>query len=463
MRFSKLTDRQHALIVSLIGYLTMLVAYPIRFFLLDGIIQYPFSFYHTFALFSAVLHYIVYSIFCFSGLNLSRKLGKRIQRTMLCEALCTVLQLTTLFLLKHEHFSRGLMLISAAMNVALISLYHFLFVRLSAAHYRSGVDQHSVLLIGEGATATRYAGTALTNPEAGHRIIGCVSSDARHAPTPRFLGDFAHIEQVLASVTPDEAIIALPASRYIHIDAMIDGCEKYGVPLRIIPCYEERISSRVAPSKFEDIQMVGIRDIPLNHFGNALIKRTFDICLSAAALALLSPLMLLIALGVKLSTHESVFFAQERIGKDKKPFKMLKFRSMKTNAQENVAWSTQQDERRTRFGALIRKLSLDELPQLINVLRGDMSVIGPRPEIPFFVEQFRDEVPLYMIRHMVKPGITGLAQVHGCRGDTSIRRRIEFDIAYIENWTIWVDVRILLRTLPAMINDETLPGMKRRG
>ena len=171
--------------------------------------------------------------------------------------------------------------------------------------------------------------------------------------------------------------------------------------------------------------------------------------------------MLVIAIGVRISTRDTIFFAQTRIGKNKKPFKMLKFRSMRTNAEEDSAWSTNEDDRRTFFGALIRKLSIDELPQLINVLKGDMSIVGPRPEIPHFVEQFRDEVPLYMIRHMVKPGMTGLAQVSGYRGDTSIRGRIDCDIAYIENWTIWLDIRIILRTFTSLVNDETLPPLHR--
>ena len=175
----------------------------------------------------------------------------------------------------------------------------------------------------------------------------------------------------------------------------------------------------------------------------------------------LGMLMLVIAIGVRISTRDTIFFAQTRIGKNKKPFKMLKFRSMRTNDEEDSAWSTNEDDRRTFFGALIRKLSIDELPQLINVLKGDMSIVGPRPEIPHFVEQFRDEVPLYMIRHMVKPGMTGLAQVSGYRGDTSIRGRIDCDIAYIENWTIWLDIRIILRTFTSLVNDETLPPLHR--
>ncbi len=460
MQIPKLSSRKHTIIVCFISYLSMLMAYGIRFYLLDGDLNYSFRFYHMVALFSAALHWIVYNVFFYPNLSLTRRVGKQIQRTILCEMLCMVVIFASMFVINRPHFSRGLVMISCMLSVILTSVKHALVVRAYAAFHRSGIYQRNVLLIGEGATATRYAGIVQGNPEVGHNIIGCVGSDDRHAPVSKFLGDYEHIEQVLSAISPDEAIIALPASKYIYIDAMIDACEKYGVPLHIVPCYEERISSRIAPAKFEDIQMVGIRDIPLNHFGNALIKRTFDVVASSLALVLLSPLMLAIAVGVKLSTHESVFFSQVRVGKDKKEFKMLKFRSMKSNAGEDSAWSTQSDERRTFFGALIRKTSLDELPQLINVLRGDMSIVGPRPEIPFFVEQFRDEVPLYMIRHMVKPGMTGLAQVNGCRGDTSIRKRIEYDIAYIEDWTIWVDVRILLRTCTALINDEKLPEGK---
>ena len=291
-------------------------------------------------------------------------------------------------------------------------------------------------------------------------MVGYVADETLYVNSKR-LGNYDALEHVLFSTPIDEAIIALPASKYVLLDGIIALCEKYGVPLRIIPCYEERISYQIVTSKFEDIQMVGIRDIPLNRLYNAFIKRAFDIVVSLSALILLSPLMLITAIGVRLSTHDTVFFVQTRIGKNKKPFKMLKFRSMKPNTVEDSAWSTSKDDRRTFFGALIRKLSIDELPQLINVLKGDMSIVGPRPEIPHFVEQFRDEVPLYMIRHMVKPGITGLAQVSGYRGDTSIRGRIDCDIAYIENWTIWVDVRIILRTFTAMINEETLPPLHR--
>ena len=270
------------------------------------------------------------------------------------------------------------------------------------------------------------------------------------------------VQQALAFAAPDEAVIALPAAQYVRIDSAIALCEAAGLPLKIIPCYESRISARLSTTVFAGVRMVDIRTVPLDSPGNALVKRAMDVLLSMLLLLLLSPLMLVFAVGVKLSTHDTVLFRQERVGKDKKPFIMLKFRSMRRNDSEATAWSTRSDERRTRFGALLRKFSLDELPQLFNVLKGDMSLVGPRPELPCFVEQFRDEIPLYMLRHRVKPGITGYAQVCGLRGDTSVKARIERDIAYIEGWSVWLDLRILLLTPRALVNDETLPPLRRK-
>ena len=176
---------------------------------------------------------------------------------------------------------------------------------------------------------------------------------------------------------------------------------------------------------------------------------------SSLGLILLSPLMLFIAIGVKLSSPGPVLFRQTRVGFNRREFQMLKFRSMRVNQEEKTAWTKDTDPRRTKFGALIRKVSLDELPQLFNVLKGDMSLIGPRPELPYFVEMFRESVPLYMVKHQVKPGITGWAQVNGYRGDTSVQKRIELDLWYIEHWSVSLDIRILLRTVfGGMINKE---------
>ena len=195
----------------------------------------------------------------------------------------------------------------------------------------------------------------------------------------------------------------------------------------------------------------------LENVGWATLKRSFDIIASVLGLLVLSPLLIAISIGVKLSSPGPIFFRQIRVGYRRREFQMLKFRSMRENTESDTAWSTAYDGRRTRFGALLRKTSLDELPQLINVLKGDMSLVGPRPELPHFVERFREEIPFYMVKHQVKPGITGWAQVNGYRGDTSIQKRIEMDLWYIDHWSIWLDLKILCKTFPkAMINSEQI-------
>ena len=460
MDSSQLSTRAHTLITAVLSYIGFIAAYFIRFYLMPGVINYSFTLYSLMGLASALLHYVIYSLFFYSQMNLYRRYTRLVQRTVLCEILCVGLTLAALFLINLPLVSRMAVFISGVLDTVFICAKHYVVLRAYTALHRSGIYQRNTLLIGEGPTAQRYASTVLAQPEAGHHLVGYVAAWMFEPGSTR-LGGYDDLESVLAATPVDEAIIALPAHEYIRLDHIICLCEKYGVPLRIIPCYEERISYQIVTSKFEDIQMIGIRDIPLNRLYNAFIKRFFDILISLSALIVLSPLMLVIAIGVRISTRDTIFFAQTRIGKNKKPFKMLKFRSMRTNDEEDSAWSTNEDDRRTFFGALIHKLSIDELPQLINVLKGDMSIVGPRPEIPHFVEQFRDEVPLYMIRHMVKPGMTGLAQVSGYRGDTSIRGRIDCDIAYIENWTIWLDIRIILRTFTSLVNDETLPPLHR--
>ena len=237
---------------------------------------------------------------------------------------------------------------------------------------------------------------------------------------------------------------------------IIQTCEKDGTKLSVVPYYTKYLSSNPQIDNANGLALINLRRIPLDNLGNAFIKRTTDILTSLLLIALTSPLMLVAAIGVKLSSPGPIIFKQERVGKDKKTFYMYKFRSMKTNSSENTGWSKNEDNRKTWFGSLIRKCSIDELPQFFNVLKGDMSLIGPRPELPFFVEQFKEEIPRYMVKHQVRPGITGWAQVNGLRGDTSIKKRIEYDLYYIENWTLAFDLRILFMTVFCMFNKEKI-------
>ena len=202
--------------------------------------------------------------------------------------------------------------------------------------------------------------------------------------------------------------------------------------------------------------MQSIVDWDRSRLAYRAVKRAFDIVGAAVLIVVTSPLMLLAAVGVKLSSPGPIIFRQIRVGKNKKEFYMYKFRSMRVNAKEQTGWSRDVDPRKTAFGSFIRKFSIDELPQFFNVLKGDMSLVGPRPEVPHFVEQFKEEIPRYMVKHQVRPGITGWAQVNGLRGDTSIRERIEHDLYYIENWNILFDVKILLMTLFRAVNKEKI-------
>ena len=237
-------------------------------------------------------------------------------------------------------------------------------------------------------------------------------------------------------------------NEYHKLEQIVAICEKSGVHTKFVPDYYNFISTNPYTEDLDGLPVINIRNVPLTNTVNRMIKRLIDIIGSIVALILFSPIMLVVAILVKKSSPGPIFFAQERIGLGNKPFKMYKFRSMGVQDPKKEAkeWTTKNDARVTPVGRIIRKTSLDELPQFWNVLKGDMSLIGPRPERPLFVEKFKEEIPRYMIKHQVRPGLTGWAQVNGYRGDTSIRKRIDCDLYYIENWTLGLDFKILFLT-----------------
>ncbi|MDE6942036.1 MAG: exopolysaccharide biosynthesis polyprenyl glycosylphosphotransferase, partial [Lachnospiraceae bacterium] len=246
----------------------------------------------------------------------------------------------------------------------------------------------------------------------------------------------------------DEIGITLSLSDYDRLENIVKTCEKTGVHTKFIPDYNSVIPSRPYLEDLDGLAVVNIRRVPLSNMANMLLKRIVDIVGALFAIVLASPFMLAAAVGVKVTSRGPLIFKQERVGLHNKPFQMYKFRSMEVqnDADEKKGWTTKNDPRVTKVGRLLRSTSIDELPQLFNVLKGDMSLIGPRPERPLFVEKFKEEIPRYMIKHQVRPGITGWAQVNGYRGDTSIKKRIEYDLYYIENWSMGFDFKILFLT-----------------
>lgn len=331
------------------------------------------------------------------------------------------------------------------------------FLRYLLRYYRQkGYNLKHVLIVGAGPMARRYLDKIRADKELGYHPMGYVSDRTGWKGLDR-LGGYADLDRVLERYRPDEVVSAIPAEEFSQTPAIISACEKAGVKLSMIPFYAEYMPSNPQFDDLDGLPLMNIRRIPLDNWGNAFLKRCMDLVGSLLLIVLTSPVMLFAAIGVKLSSPGPVIFRQERIGRDKKPFSMYKFRSMRVNGGQDTGWSRDHDDRKTKFGALIRKCSIDELPQLFNVLKGDMSLVGPRPEVPFYVEQFKEEIPLYMVKHQVRPGITGWAQVNGFRGDTSICGRIECDIYYIEHWTLFFDIKILFMTLfKGLINSEKL-------
>ena len=330
-------------------------------------------------------------------------------------------------------------------------------------NYRqAGFNQKHVLVCGGGRLAQRYLHEITTDRELGYHAIGYIA-DEKYRNGMRYLGSFDRLPEFLEKYRPDEVVSALEPEDFQRTPEIIEACESSGVRLSIIPFYADYIPSNPQFDDLNGIPMLNIRHIPLDNWANAFVKRAMDIVGATILLILSSPVMLFCAIGVKLSSPGPVFFKQERIGQGKRPFYMYKFRSMRVNSSQQTGWSKKTDSRKTAFGSFIRKFSLDELPQFWNVLKGDMSLVGPRPEVPHYVEQFRKEVPLYMVKHQVRPGITGWAQVNGFRGDTSIRGRIEHDVYYIEHWSLGFDLYILFLTVfgGKFMNDEKMTKARR--
>jgi len=295
-----------------------------------------------------------------------------------------------------------------------------------------------------------YMEEILRNPQFGYSVIGYVGN-LSIVGLPH-LGTTADLDSILKEYRPDEVVMAFDTVRRKVITKYVSICNDNCCKVLFVPAICGYFRAPRQVSAMGNLPLIDIRSTPLDNPTNQFVKRASDIVISLILIILTSPLMLFTAIGVRISSPGPILFKQVRVGRNNVPFKMYKFRSMRVNDSEKTGWSHEGDPRKTRFGAFIRKFALDELPQFFNVLKGDMSIVGPRPEVPFYVEKFKKEVPLYMLKHTLRPGITGLAQIKGLRGDTSIADRIEEDINYIENWSFWGDIRIILLTPFKAIN-----------
>lgn len=453
----KLFNRLHLLVDAVVVALSYLLAWVIKFATPFADTEPGVTALSTAVYFSA-LYYIVpgYVLlyYCFNMYTPKRTTRRKHEIT----AIVTVntagimLFMVVLFALKIQNFSRMLVGMFYIINIILTSLSKT-FIRSTLQYFRkNGHNLKYVLLVGYSRAAEEYITRINANPQWGYVVRGILDDRVPSGTLykgVKVLGRIENLLYILPENKLDEIAVTLALEDYNRLERIVDLCEKSGVHTKFIPDYNSLVPSRPYTEDLMGLPVINIRYVPLTNTLNWIAKRAVDIAGSLFGLLVASPFMLAAAVLVKCTSPGPVIFKQERVGLHNKPFRMYKFRTMELQkpSQEQKAWTVKDDPRVTRIGKILRKTSLDELPQLFNILAGEMSLVGPRPERPLFVEKFKEEIPRYMIKHQVRPGLTGWAQINGYRGDTSIRKRIEYDIFYIENWTMGLDFKIMFLTI----------------
>lgn len=350
------------------------------------------------------------------------------------------------------NFSRRVIFLFFVLNIVLEEISRILIRCALNKLRKQGFNLKHIVLVGYSRAAEEYIDRIKANPQWGYLVRGILDNHMERGTVykgVKVLGKIDNLMVILPENKLDEIAITLSLNEYAELAHIVDLCEKSGVHTKFIPDYNSIIPTKPYTEDLLGLPVINIRHVPLNDGFNKGLKRLVDIVGSLFCIVLFSPVMLITAVLIKCTSKGPLIFKQERIGLHNKSFKMYKFRSMEVQAEEEEkkAWTTRNDPRVTGIGKIIRKTSIDEMPQFFNILKGDMSLVGPRPERPYYVEKYKEEIPRYMIKHQVRPGLTGWAQVNGLRGDTSIRERIESDLYYIENWTLGLDIKILFMTV----------------
>lgn len=356
------------------------------------------------------------------------------------------------FLYRDASYSRLVVALAWGFVIVLVRAGRWALARALARSQPSS----RVLIIGAGPMADQLA--ARMRGQGGYQVVGAIRADQAPAasPAPRLpiVGTWHDLPSWIGRHTVDEVILTEPLLPRAQVIALINQCEQAFVQFRMVPDTLELLTTERGTDQLDGIPLLGLKQSPLVNPWNRLLKRTMDIALAAGGILATAPAWAAIAWVIRRDSPGPVFYRQERVGEDGRVFRILKFRTMRVGAEDATGpvWATPDDARRTRAGAWLRRHNLDELPQLINVLRGDMSLVGPRPERPHFVRQFTRDIPRYMARHRIRSGITGWAQIHGLRGDTSIDTRTQHDLYYVEHWSLGLDVYILWKSLTAVRN-----------
>ena len=363
-----------------------------------------------------------------------------------------VLFIGALFVIHLDDFSRTLIFYFYIINIFIDSAFRVAIHKWLRVLRKKGYNVKYILLVGYSRAAELYIDRIRQNPQWGYVVRGILDDKIPRGTEYRgikVIGQIDNLFYILPQNKLDEIAVTLALEDYGRLEDIVSLCEKSGVHTKFIPDYNSVIPSKPYTEDLNGLPVINIRHVPLTNTLNMILKRVVDIFGGLFAIVLFSPVLIVSAILIKLTSEGPIIFKQERVGLHNKPFQMYKFRTMEVQkpSEEKKEWTTRDDPRVTKVGRVLRKTSIDEMPQFFNVLLGDMSLVGPRPERPFFVEKFKEEIPRYMIKHKVRPGMTGWAQVNGFRGDTSIRKRIDCDLYYIENWTVGLDIKILFLTL----------------
>lgn len=451
----KVFNRLMVIIDAAITAASFMLAYYIKFYILNdgpGIGVLPASDYFGLLAFIVPAYMLLY--YTCAVYAPKRTVRKRFEIYGIVKAntIGIVALIIVLYMIIREiHFSRSVMVIFYFLNVFVTSGFRYVLRSWLQSIRQKGYNLKHILLVGYSRAAEEYIDRIQDNSQWGYVACGILDNNVPAGTTykgVKVLGSLGNLEIILPENKLDEIAITLSLKDYDYLETIVATCEKSGVHTKFIPDYNSLIPSKPYTEDLLGLPVINIRYVPLTNTGNILIKRMVDIVGSLIGILLTSPIMLVSAICVKCSSPGPIIFKQERVGLHNKPFYMYKFRSMEQQSakEEKKAWTVKNDPRVTPIGRILRRTSLDELPQLFNILKGDMSLVGPRPERPHFVEKFKEEIPRYMVKHQVRPGLTGWAQVNGLRGDTSIKKRIEYDIYYIENWTLGLDIKIILMT-----------------
>ncbi len=457
----RIFNRIHIIIDGILVILAYISAYFIRFKVLGqwriARIAPEEGYYNLLPMLQYLYFLVPVYIILYSACNLYKPQRSRSKRILLwnlvqANALGIMAFSFALYIIRENEVSRWFLSVFAVMSIFYDIVFRLILAKVLSEFRKRGFNKKHVLIVGYSRAAEGYLDRLAANPQWGYHVYG-ILDDSMEIGTMykrvKVIGSTDELERILAENELDEIAVTLSINEYAKLEYIVGVCEKSGAHTKFVPDYHNIIPTIPVMEDMNGLPVINIRNVPLNNYVNRILKRTVDIIGSLVAIIIFGIPMLIVALIIKATSPGPIIFSQVRVGLHNRQFKMYKFRSMvvQTESSEKKAWTTSNDTRVTKIGKIIRKTSIDELPQLFNILIGNMSMVGPRPERPYFVEKFKEEVPRYMIKHQVRPGLTGWAQINGYRGDTSIRKRIEHDLYYIENWSIGLDFKILFLTI----------------